>query len=421
MDMQLVMKEVLLNLFLILTPIYFFPFISNQFTFNKGKILFGAISGFASILCMTFPIVYGEGFIWDLRWVSFVIGILYGGPVTGLIAGIMLVVYRFSLGGILASISTLCVAVILFLLFCWIRKKFQNQRVRTKIYLGFGFGVWTYIIVLLSIWIHFMLTSNVTYFYQEGMLVFFLMGACYSISMVLFIYFTESILFYAKLAENVHQVEKSNMISELSTLFSYEIKRPLDSAREYVEKISVPTNSISGIYRNKAIEEMDQTTLILNDYLSNTKIHGPTEAFSLEECLNGVVALIKPYVSVKQVTLVSRIEMDVLIPGEITTCKQIILNIIKNAVDATPKGGKIQLTAELKRNKAIIVVNDTGIGMAREVLMELENRQLLGIKKYMGKGLAVSYELVDKLGGSLTFQSEPEKGTTAIIILPIRK
>ncbi|UHA60621.1 hypothetical protein KDJ21_002495 [Metabacillus litoralis] len=121
--------QVLFNLLIVLSPIYFYQLIFSHSTKKRTDLFAGLVFGFASILSMYFPILSGElngGFLWDLRWVPFVVCALYMGKVSTIICGLLLVGYRFTLGGFLASVNVLVVALILYILIILIKKNIMN-------------------------------------------------------------------------------------------------------------------------------------------------------------------------------------------------------------------------------------------------------------------------------------------------------
>lgn len=100
----------------------------------------------------------------------------------------------------------------------------------------------------------------------------------------------------------------------------------------------------------------------------------------------------------------------------------VIVNLIFNAVDALPEGGKITITTQQKENQVCLMVQDTGIGMPENV----KNRvfePLFTTKANVGTGLGLStaYKQVENWGGEMSVESEPNKGTTFYIYLPLAR
>jgi PAS domain S-box-containing protein len=112
------------------------------------------------------------------------------------------------------------------------------------------------------------------------------------------------------------------------------------------------------------------------------------------------------------------------IPGDYLKLKQVILNVVSNAIKFTPRGGKVSVTACLTETAALIEVADTGCGIPpadqQRVLMPFVqgasslSRQFGG----SGLGLSIAHKLCSLHGGTLTLDSIEGKGTTVRISLP---
>lgn len=114
------------------------------------------------------------------------------------------------------------------------------------------------------------------------------------------------------------------------------------------------------------------------------------------------------------------------IAGDPIRIKQILMNILGNAIKFTPEGGKVSLNAiqTLKNGTAVttFVIADNGCGMSPEFLtriwlpFEQENRKIY--KNGTGLGTTISKTLVEKMQGSISVESKPEQGTAFTITIP---
>jgi signal transduction histidine kinase len=107
--------------------------------------------------------------------------------------------------------------------------------------------------------------------------------------------------------------------------------------------------------------------------------------------------------------------------------EQVLLNIVINALDAMAampdrEEHILELTRESRDEKVEIRVSDTGIGMSSEVCKRAFESFFTTkeIGKGTGLGLFISYNLVTEVDGTISMESEPDKGTTVIIRIPIR-
>jgi len=98
---------------------------------------------------------------------------------------------------------------------------------------------------------------------------------------------------------------------------------------------------------------------------------------------------------------------------------QAILNLVINAQEAMPDGGRLIITAQRSGDDAVVSVADTGVGIAPE-LRERVVRPFFSTKgSGTGLGLSVTKRVIHDHGGELSFESEPGKGTTFIIRIPL--
>ncbi len=101
--------------------------------------------------------------------------------------------------------------------------------------------------------------------------------------------------------------------------------------------------------------------------------------------------------------------------------RQILLNLVRNALDAIDAGGgvKIKAFSEKSRNPVVIVeVTDTGRGISAEDAQKVFDPFFSTKANGSGLGLTISRQLVEQMHGSLNFRSKPEKGTTVQLVFP---
>jgi two-component system sensor histidine kinase HydH len=90
---------------------------------------------------------------------------------------------------------------------------------------------------------------------------------------------------------------------------------------------------------------------------------------------------------------------------------QIFLNILINAVEATPRGGQVSVRYDVDEGRLHIIIEDTGAGIPKENLDKLFDPFFSTKKKGTGLGLAIVRSIVEGHGGEIEVESEPEVGT----------
>ncbi|MDB5349556.1 MAG: histidine kinase [Planctomycetota bacterium] len=97
---------------------------------------------------------------------------------------------------------------------------------------------------------------------------------------------------------------------------------------------------------------------------------------------------------------------------------QIILNLVFNAIDATVKGGEIQLIVREEPGRVVLTVRDDGRGIAPADRERLFQPYFTTKPRGTGLGLFVSRQIVEELGGSMDYASEPGRGATFRVVMP---
>lgn len=121
-----------------------------------------------------------------------------------------------------------------------------------------------------------------------------------------------------------------------------------------------------------------------------------------------------------QIELITQLEDVPLVFGNPSELREVLTNIIFNAVEALPKGGQITLRARPHGNWVEVRVHDTGIGMTEEVKKRVFDPFFTtkGVTN-SGLGMSVSYGIIKRHGGEILIESEPGQGTTFILHLPM--
>lgn len=143
---------------------------------------------------------------------------------------------------------------------------------------------------------------------------------------------------------------------------------------------------------------------IMTDAIDLTKNKWLTES-----ALNGI-----------NINMVSKLKSDAKIKGNATELREVFINIIRNAIDAMPKGGDIEITTQNKDRMSIIHIRDNGIGMNKDVIKRaFEPFFTTKGSKGSGLGLSVSYKIIQDHGGFIKIESKENLGTHFYIELPI--
>lgn len=210
---------------------------------------------------------------------------------------------------------------------------------------------------------------------------------------------------------------------------SHDIKTPLSSMMGYMEMWD--SEELPGVTRrqlhsarNSGLHILSMLTNLLEfSRMESNKSVLHFSRFHLIELIEDVIAMFRPFTDEKRLTLKfeNHVEAPFYVETDYTVLKQILINVMSNAVKYTVQGG---ITIKLQQDKQLIfVVSDTGIGIEKEDIVQIF-KPFSRIKNRLktegnGFGLYVTKGLVDSLQGEISLISEKEKGTTVNIRLPI--
>lgn len=229
---------------------------------------------------------------------------------------------------------------------------------------------------------------------------------------------------------------KSNFLSNMS----HDIRTPMNAIVGYTTLITREADDPAKVreYTKKISGAGDYLLSLINDVLDMSKIEsGKTtlniSQFRLREMVGEIESIIRMQADARQQRFTVQVEQvahDAVL-GDKLRIRQIILNLLSNAVKYTPDGGSIQFTVQgleqPKQNlqKVRIVVRDTGYGMEADYLKtifepftRLDNT-MTGKIQGTGLGLAITKNIVDLMGGTITVQSVPNKGSTFTVELEL--
>ena len=247
--------------------------------------------------------------------------------------------------------------------------------------------------------------------------------------MIIFIYYflAFSILYLFRiidklesLNETIKILEKDKTIKDALFKLTHEIKNPLAVCKGYLDMIDINKQEKAEKYISIMKQEVDRSLNIISDFVEYNKIKVKKEQIDLNCLLDDVYDSFKILVNNKKVKLEykDRDDEEIYFEGDYERLKQVLINLLKNALEATEENGRIGIYSNIYKKYLEIIIKDNGIGMSKETLEKIKEMFYTTKQNGTGLGVALSNEIIKSHNGELIFESETNKGTTATIRLP---
>jgi PAS domain S-box-containing protein len=228
--------------------------------------------------------------------------------------------------------------------------------------------------------------------------------------------------------------EAMEMKSQFVSTVSHELRTPLTSMREAVTIVlggeAGRINRDQARFLTVAKRNIERLGRLIDDILDFQKLDAGKMTFNmqpgaLERTIEEAYTTMQPFASKRGVHLSLDVEPNlppIVFDGD--RIVQVVINLVSNAIKFTPEGGDIRVSVYHQGEHLLVRVSDTGLGIPREALPRVFERfyrvhrpgkEIQGT----GLGLPIASKIVTGHGGRIDVESEPEKGTTFTVWLPI--
>jgi len=223
---------------------------------------------------------------------------------------------------------------------------------------------------------------------------------------------------------NLKDIEQEKQIRTTLFQITHEIKNPLAVCKGYLDMFNINNHEHTIKYIPIIKGEVKRALTILQDFLDLTKIKVDKSIMDinmlLEDITLSLTPLFKQYNITPKITITDE---EVFINGDYDRLKQVIINVVKNSVEAIPKTKKgiIKLSTYYDKKYFKIIIEDNGCGMSEETLKKVKTPFYTTKTNGTGLGVSLSNEIVTNHEGKLEYTSVIKKGTKVTISLPFEK
>jgi len=220
-----------------------------------------------------------------------------------------------------------------------------------------------------------------------------------------------------------------NMRSQFVTNVSHELKTPLTSIKGFAETLKyVEDTETKDKFLDIINDEADRLTRLINDILTLSQIENAKDVkkdvIYINDIVNNVILLVKNSADKKRIRILVEGEKLPIIYGDGDKFKQMLINLVDNAIKYSGDNTEIVISTELKNENCIISVKDNGVGISKEHIDRLFERFYRVDKARSreqggtGLGLAIVKHIVLSLNGTIQVESSIGNGSKFIVKIP---
>ncbi|MDF2815371.1 MAG: domain S-box protein [Paenibacillus sp.] len=220
-----------------------------------------------------------------------------------------------------------------------------------------------------------------------------------------------------KTEEMIRRSEKLSVIGQLAAGIAHEIRNPLTSLKGFTQLLK----SRNAPYVDVMMGELERIEYIVNEFMTLAKPHIARHSeINIQSLVENVVLFMQPQALLHNVqfNLIMEENMNP-IRCDSNQIKQVVMNILKNAMESMPEGGMIQVTTRRTTNQGILIqIVDHGTGIPEDKLSRLGEPFFSMKENGTGLGLMICQRIIEAHHGKMSIQSKLGQGTAVRIEFP---
>jgi signal transduction histidine kinase len=251
-------------------------------------------------------------------------------------------------------------------------------------------------------------------------------GLALAAILALSIYLIRMLNRFLELKEREGTEAQLKSLGVMSASLAHEIRNPLGAIKGLTQlaQEELSPDHAAQTQLSTVVNEAERLEKLVTDLLDFARAKEPQlSEFNLAELLSNIKIMLQSRLDEAKAAL--RLSIDpnpYFLQSDPAGLRQVLLNVMMNAIDATPAHGVVVLTAMRGEDHTftLIQIDDSGAGLGQKTPEELFQPFVTTKARGTGLGLAISKQIVESLGGSLNLENRPPGGTRCSIMLPMR-
>lgn len=406
-----IFEDIILNIVLIIFPILVYLVLvcyKDDISNNYNNLLLSVSLISSLYLCLRFGIIDGNSKVLLFCNIPIVISLMKKKPLLAVLLALINILYCVFLYKNICLIVGIKYLTYFILYACARKRKLSTESFILSIAVLQGFFL------------------SFEYFFKDLDLT---LNSFIELIILVFIYYFISflILYIFKIIEKVRELnksiellEKDKVIKESLFKLTHEIKNPLAVIKGYLDMFNIDNKEKSLKYLSIMREEANRSLNIITDFLEFNKIKIVKTEIDLNLLLEDVYDSFKIILNKKNIKLIynDREDEEIYFEGDYERLKQVLINVLKNSVEAIKDKGKVEISSNIYKRYIDIIIEDDGIGMSEDTLKQLKTMFFTTKLNGSGLGVCLSNEIIKAHNGELIYTSKEGVGTKVTIRLP---
>ncbi len=258
----------------------------------------------------------------------------------------------------------------------------------------------------------------------------YLSNLFYIFTIIITLYFVTNIIIsiFAKgekiveLHNDLQNIEKEKDLRRSLFKVTHEIKNPIAVCKGYLDMIDINDKKKVRKYIPIIKDEITRTLVLMDDFLDYTKIKIEKEDMDLIMLLEDLEDYLEDLFKKNGIKAEFNIpDEDIYIEADYNRLKQVFINLLKNAIEATDSSKKeniIKISLESDNEFMKIIIEDNGVGMDKDTLNNVSEMFFTTKSRGSGLGVSLSKEIIEQHNGTIVYNSVKGEGTRVIVTLP---